>query len=104
MPGEEPRGGVNATFRVLCRDTRRHPLHLWLALNDGVADGHDVSWIWDCDFEWLHRCVAAVTCSGRRAHELALPTANTPNGVDPSMSTRISTRRSRRRCAVRRMG
>ena len=24
-----------------------HPLHLWLALNDGTEDGRDVSWIWD---------------------------------------------------------
>ena len=64
--------GVNATLRVLGRDRRVHPLHLWLALNDGTADGRDVSWIWDCDFERLRGRVAAVMCSGRRAHALAL--------------------------------
>ncbi|MGZ4248603.1 MAG: MurT ligase domain-containing protein [Solirubrobacteraceae bacterium] len=64
--------GVNATLRVLGGDRRVHPLHLWIALNDGDADGRDVSWIWDCDFERLRGQVAAATCSGRRAHELAL--------------------------------
>jgi UDP-N-acetylmuramyl tripeptide synthase len=64
--------GVNATLRVLAGDRRLHPLHLWFALNDGTADGRDVSWIWDCDYERLRGRVAAVTCSGRRAHELAL--------------------------------
>ncbi len=64
--------GVNATLRVLEGDRQAHPLHLWLALNDGIADGRDVSWIWDCDFERLCGRVAAVTCSGRRANELAV--------------------------------
>lgn len=64
--------GVNATFRVLRADNRMHPLHLWLALNDGYADGRDVSWIWDADFETLAGVVTAATCSGHRAHELAV--------------------------------
>ena len=64
--------GVNETLRVLQRHAADGPLHLWLALNDGEADGRDVSWIWDCDFESLHGAVAMVTCSGRRAAELAL--------------------------------
>lgn len=64
--------GLNATMRLLVRDVETHPLHLWVALNDGHADGRDVSWIWDCDFEQLRGHVAAVTCSGRRAYELAV--------------------------------
>jgi UDP-N-acetylmuramyl tripeptide synthase len=64
--------GVNATIRVLAADPRRDQLHLWMALNDGWADGRDVSWIWDADFERISGLVAAVTCSGRRARELAL--------------------------------
>lgn len=47
-------------------------LDLWLALNDGIADGRDVSWIWDADFERLAGRVRSVTCSGRRAEEMAL--------------------------------
>jgi hypothetical protein len=41
-------------------------------LNDRTADGHDVSWIWDADFELLAGRVRTVTCSGTRAPELAL--------------------------------
>jgi UDP-N-acetylmuramyl tripeptide synthase len=47
-------------------------LDLWLALNDGIADGRDVSWVWDADFERLSGKVRRVTCSGRRAEEMAL--------------------------------
>jgi lipid II isoglutaminyl synthase (glutamine-hydrolysing) len=64
--------GVNATLNVLRADRRLHPLHLWLALNDGWADGQDVSWIWDADYESLAGVVGAATCSGARASELAL--------------------------------
>ena len=47
-------------------------LDLWMALNDRIADGRDVSWIWDADFELLAGRVRRVTCSGTRAEELAL--------------------------------
>jgi lipid II isoglutaminyl synthase (glutamine-hydrolysing) len=65
-------GGVNAMVPVLETHSRRQPLHLWLALNDGHADGRDVSWIWDANFERLGGVLGAVTCSGRRANELAV--------------------------------
>jgi UDP-N-acetylmuramyl tripeptide synthase len=64
--------GANATFRLLRSDRRVQPLHLWLALEDAVADGGDFSWIWDVDFERLTGIVGAVTCTGGRAGELAL--------------------------------
>jgi len=64
--------GANATFRLLHAERPQHPLHLWLGLNDAEADGRDVSWIWDVDFERLSGVLGAATCSGRRAHELAL--------------------------------
>jgi UDP-N-acetylmuramyl tripeptide synthase len=41
-------------------------------LNDRTADGHDVSWIWDADFELLAGRVRRVVCAGTRAPELAL--------------------------------
>src|SRR2546430_14734871 len=47
-------------------------LDVWLALNDGIADGRDVSWIWDADFELLAGHVRRITCSGTRAEEMAL--------------------------------
>ena len=41
-------------------------------LNDNIADGRDVSWVWDADFEVLAGRVRRVTCSGTRAAEMAL--------------------------------
>jgi UDP-N-acetylmuramyl tripeptide synthase len=43
-----------------------------VALNDAVADGRDVSWIWDVDFEPLLEGLETVVVSGERAAELAL--------------------------------
>ena len=43
-----------------------------VALNDEIADGRDVSWIWDVDFEPLLAGSSSVIVSGSRAAELAL--------------------------------
>jgi UDP-N-acetylmuramyl tripeptide synthase len=43
-----------------------------IALNDGIADGRDVSWIWDVDFEPLLQGLERLVVSGDRAAELAL--------------------------------
>jgi len=43
-----------------------------LALNDAIADGRDVSWIWDVDFEPLAAGLETLVVSGDRAAELAL--------------------------------
>jgi UDP-N-acetylmuramyl tripeptide synthase len=43
-----------------------------VALNDGIADGRDVSWIWDVDFEPLLATLDTAIVSGDRAAELAL--------------------------------
>ena len=45
---------------------------LVVALNDEIADGRDVSWIWDVDFEPLLEHVVRIVVSGDRAAELAL--------------------------------
>ena len=47
-------------------------IDLWIALNDRIADGRDVSWVWDADFEVLAGVVRRVTCAGTRAPEMAL--------------------------------
>jgi lipid II isoglutaminyl synthase (glutamine-hydrolysing) len=62
--------GTNEVLRTLTLEGGK--LDLWLALNDGIADGRDVSWIWDADFELLAGHAARVTCSGTRAEEMAL--------------------------------
>ncbi len=43
-----------------------------VALNDAIADGRDVSWIWDVDFEPLLEGLDTLVASGSRAAELAL--------------------------------
>ena len=58
-------------------------IDLWIALNDGIADGRDVSWIWDADFELLAGTVRRVVCAGTRAPEIALRLkyAGVPTGL-----------------------
>jgi UDP-N-acetylmuramyl tripeptide synthase len=62
--------GANEVLRTLTLEDGA--LDLWIALNDGIADGRDVSWIWDADFEVLAGRIQRVTCSGTRAEEMAL--------------------------------
>lgn len=62
--------GANEVLRTLALEPGLHDL-LGI-LNDATADGRDVSWIWDADFELLADRVRRVTCSGSRAAELAL--------------------------------
>ena len=48
------------------------PTLLLVALNDAIADGKDVSWIWDVDFEPLLGRAERLIASGDRAAELAV--------------------------------
>ncbi len=64
--------GANEVLRTLALEASGDGLDLWIALNDGIADGRDVSWIWDADFELLAPAVRRVTCAGTRAPEMAL--------------------------------
>lgn len=71
--------GANEILRTLALEPGEHDL--LAVLNDNVADGRDVSWIWDADFELLAGRVRRVTCSGTRAEELAVRLKYA--GVDP---------------------
>jgi lipid II isoglutaminyl synthase (glutamine-hydrolysing) len=62
--------GANEVVRTLVDGGS--PRVLVAALNDEIADGRDVSWIWDVDFEPLASSLATVVVSGGRAAELAL--------------------------------
>jgi UDP-N-acetylmuramyl tripeptide synthase len=62
--------GANEVVRTLVEG--RVPSTLLVALNDAIADGRDVSWIWDVDFEPLLAAAARIVVSGDRAAELAL--------------------------------
>jgi UDP-N-acetylmuramyl tripeptide synthase len=63
--------GANEVVRTLV--DAGVPPTLLVALNDGIADGRDVSWIWDVDFEPLfEHGLERLVASGERAAELAL--------------------------------
>lgn len=62
--------GANENVRTLMLDDGEHDL--LVALNDRIADGRDVSWIWDVDWEPLLPRVRRLTATGDRAHDLAL--------------------------------
>lgn len=62
--------GANEIVRTLELDLE--PLDLVLFLNDRTADGRDVSWIWDVDYEPLLPRIRTLTIAGDRAHDLAL--------------------------------
>jgi UDP-N-acetylmuramyl tripeptide synthase len=72
--------GANEVLRTLTLEPGEHDL--LAVLNDKIADGRDVSWIWDADFERLAGRVRSATCSGTRAAELAVRLKYA--GIDPS--------------------
>jgi UDP-N-acetylmuramyl tripeptide synthase len=62
--------GANEAIRTLVEGAASRVAVI--ALNDGIADGRDVSWIWDVDFEPLLDGLDRLVASGSRAAELAL--------------------------------
>jgi UDP-N-acetylmuramyl tripeptide synthase len=62
--------GANEILRTLALE--KSAFDVVAVLNDRTADGRDVSWVWDADFEILVPHARRVTCSGTRAAELAL--------------------------------
>jgi UDP-N-acetylmuramyl tripeptide synthase len=62
--------GANEVLRTLVLEPGEH--EILGVLNDKTADGRDVSWVWDADFEVLADRVARFTCAGTRAEELAV--------------------------------
>ena len=73
--------GANEVLRTLRLEAGEAGVDLWIALNDRIADGRDVSWVWDADFELLAGHVRRVVCSGTRAPEMAVRLKYA--GVDP---------------------
>ena len=98
--------GANEAVRTL--ETGVPPV-LVVALNDAIADGQDVSWIWDVDFEPLLPHVGRVVATGERAAELALrlmyggfPTRAARGRPRPRAGARPRARARRRRHGARR--
>jgi len=61
--------GFNEVLRTLLRAEGQTAL---IAINDLTADGRDISWLWDVDFEMLTGRLARVVVSGLRAEDMAL--------------------------------
>ena len=66
---KNPTGANEVVRTIVAAGT---PKTLVIALNDRIADGQDVSWIWDVDFEPLLDGLERLIASGGRAAELAL--------------------------------
>ena len=62
--------GFNETVRTAV--DLAHGTNFVIGLNDRKADGTDVSWIWDVDFEQLKDRARLVIPAGSRAHDLAV--------------------------------
>lgn len=60
---------LRTLFAEPARSAERHAL---IAINDRLADGTDVSWLWDVDFELLAGRLAHCTVTGTRAEDMAV--------------------------------
>jgi lipid II isoglutaminyl synthase (glutamine-hydrolysing) len=66
---KNPVGFTEVLRTILAPDGRRT---LLIAINDRFADGTDVSWLWDVEFERLQDRVNVAVCSGIRAEDMAV--------------------------------
>ncbi|HTI13237.1 MAG TPA: MurT ligase domain-containing protein [Dictyobacter sp.] len=62
--------GFNEVLRTLFTEEGSH--HILFVLNDNIADGQDISWIWDVDFERMAQQTQTLVVTGTRALDLAL--------------------------------
>lgn len=62
--------GSNVSLRILNEDEAKK--ELLFVLNDNLADGRDVSWIWDINFDDLKSNVTRIITAGTRAYDMAI--------------------------------
>lgn len=60
--------GANVSLRILNED--EDSKELLFVLNDNIADGKDVSWIWDINFDVKN--VTRIVTAGTRAYDIAI--------------------------------
>lgn len=60
--------GASEVLRTVNRNTSQS---LMIAINDNIADGRDISWLWDTDFELLSVYPHNIIVSGLRANDMA---------------------------------
>ena len=81
--GKNPAGLNQALHTIVAIHGRKNLVFL---LNDDIADGTDVSWIWDVDYEMLAGQVGTVIAGGQRAEDMALRLKYA--GIPPLLVTR----------------
>ncbi|HLE78261.1 MAG TPA: MurT ligase domain-containing protein [bacterium] len=62
--------GFNEVLRTVLKESKDSVV--LIAINDLTADGRDISWLWDVDFEMLASGSAPIIVSGLRAEDMAL--------------------------------
>lgn len=67
--GKNPAGLNQALHTIVAAKGEKNLVFL---LNDDIADGTDVSWIWDVDYEMLTGRARTVIAGGQRAEDMAL--------------------------------
>jgi len=85
--------GLNEVLRALASDRAAGGKRLLMVLNDRAADGEDVSWIWDADFEQLAGATSYLVASGVRAYDLALRlkyAGEPPQYVEPDVAAALT--------------
>lgn len=66
--------GFNAALQLI-ENLEPVPCDILFAINDNAADGRDISWLWDVDFEMLERFAGrtgSLVCTGQRGAEMAV--------------------------------
>jgi UDP-N-acetylmuramyl tripeptide synthase len=69
--GKNPTG-LNQVLRTIAQSESGRQLRIVFFLNDGIADGRDISWIWDADYETVQPMTVWALAAGTRAEDLAL--------------------------------
>lgn len=63
--------GFNQNISAVMEDTKEK--NLIVVINDNSQDGHDISWLWDVDFErFADANIKRIIVSGLRAYDMAL--------------------------------
>ena len=100
--------GFNQVLQTLVQLTKsrsagkRQRVSLLIVLNDRIADGRDVSWIWDVDFNYLKSVqIDQLIVSGDRSYDMALrikhaklkiiPHQNQSFQIEPNLKKAINT-------------
>jgi len=62
--------GTNQNLQIIEQEDNQ--IDIVIAINDNFADGRDISWLWDVDFESLKHIKGKLIVSGIRALDMAL--------------------------------